>query len=150
MVDVGGKPVTRRLARARGRIWMLPETLKRIQDRRIQKGDVLELARVAGIMASKKTAEMIPLCHPIRIDSVDMEFRFVDEQTIEIEATVVGHDRTGVEMEAMLSVSVAALTIYDMCKSVDRGMTIGEILLMEKSGGKSGLFRRDDDVLSSE
>ena len=143
MVDVSEKSITRRLARAQGQVHMLPETLKRIKDHQFEKGDVLEVARLAGIMASKKTADLIPLCHPLRLDSVNMNFRFADDRTVEIEAIVVGHDRTGVEMEAMLSVSVAALTIYDMCKSVDRGMTLGEIQLMEKSGGKSGHFKRD-------
>lgn len=148
MVDVSDKPVTLRSSRARGKVQMLPATLNLIQDRQIQKGDVLELARIAGIMASKKTADLIPLCHPLRLDSVDISFRFPNDHTIEIESTVTGHDRTGVEMEAMHAVSVAALTIYDMCKSVDRGMTIDAIQLMEKSGGKSGHFKRD--VSSSE
>jgi cyclic pyranopterin phosphate synthase len=143
MVDVSEKPVTRRLARARGQVRMLPETLRRIRDRKLAKGDVLEIARIAAIMASKKTADLIPLCHPLRLDSVDISFRFPDDRSVEIETSVVGYDRTGVEMEAMFSVSVAALTIYDMCKSVDRGMTIGEIQLMEKSGGKRGHFTRE-------
>ncbi len=143
MVDVSEKPVTLRSSRARGKVQMLAATLNLIQDRQIQKGDVLELARIAGIMASKKTADLIPLCHPLRLDSVDISFRFPNDYTVEIESTVTGHDRTGVEMEAMHAVSVAALTIYDMCKSVDRGMTIDAIQLMEKSGGKSGHFKRD-------
>ena len=105
-------------------------------------GDVLEVARLAGIMASKKTADLIPLCHPVRLDSVDMSFRFADEHIVEIEATVVGHDRTGVEMEALTAVSVAALTIYDMCKAVDKAITIGPIELIEKQGGKSGHYFR--------
>ncbi len=146
MVDVGDKVETRRVACARGTIGMLASTQTLIQDREIQKGDVLELARVAGIMASKKTAEMIPLCHPLRLNSVQLEFGFPNDHTIEIVATVTAHERTGVEMEALHAVSIAALTIYDMCKSVDRAMTISDIQLLEKSGGKSGHFVRDTNL----
>ena len=123
---------------------MLPETQQLIRDRKVQKGDVLELARVAGIMASKKTAELIPLCHPLRLDSVEIAFEFPDGQSIAIEAKVEAHDRTGVEMEALHAVTVTALTIYDMCKSVDRAMRISQVQLMEKRGGKSGHFHRDE------
>jgi cyclic pyranopterin phosphate synthase len=126
---------------------MLAETQSLIRNREMQKGDVLELARVAGIMASKKTADMIPLCHPLRLDSVQVDFDFPDERTIVILVTVSAHERTGVEMEALHAVSLAALTIYDMCKSVDRAMTISNIQLLEKSGGKSGHFSRDESLL---
>jgi cyclic pyranopterin phosphate synthase len=140
MVDVGAKEVTARLARASGRVVMRPETLQLIRDRKLSKGDVLEVARLAGIMAAKKTSELIPLCHPLPLDSVTISFGFPDESTVAIEATARVTARTGVEMEALTAASVAALTIYDMCKSVDRGMTIQQIRLEEKSGGKSGSF----------
>ena len=143
MVDVGEKPATRRVAIASGLVEMKPETLALIKDRKIQKGDVLELARIAGVMASKKTSDLIPLCHPLRLDSVEMEFGFLSDSTIEIKATVSATERTGVEMEALTAVSAAGLVIYDMCKSVDRAMVITNVRLEEKSGGKSGHFRRD-------
>jgi len=122
---------------------MLPETLKLIQDRQIQKGDVLELARIAGVMATKRTSDLIPLCHPLRIDSADIEFQIVDQQTIKIVVSVSANERTGVEMEALTAVTAAGLTIYDMCKSVDRAMQISSVRLDEKSGGKSGRFQRN-------
>lgn len=146
MVDVGAKPVTHRVAKASGLVTMLPKTLQLIRDRQIQKGDVLELARVAGIMGSKKTADLIPLCHPLRLDAVEVTFDFPDDHSVSILSTVSAYDRTGVEMEALNTVCVAALTIYDMCKSVDRGMTISKICLVEKSGGKSGHFLRDESL----
>ncbi|MEX2316868.1 MAG: cyclic pyranopterin monophosphate synthase MoaC [Pirellulales bacterium] len=142
MVDVGAKPVTRRIARASGRVRMAADTLLLIQEGRAAKGDVLEVARLAGIMAAKRTADLIPLCHPLAIESITIDFTFPDEQTLAIEATVQVEAKTGVEMEALTAVSVAALTVYDMCKSVDRGMTIGPIQLEEKSGGKSGHWQR--------
>lgn len=142
MVDVGGKQVTARCARAVAYVTLSPTTLELVRDKKVAKGDVFEVARLAGIMASKRTAELIPLCHPLPIDSAELTFDVVDERTIKIEATVSIHARTGVEMEALTAVSVAALTIYDMCKSADRAMTIGPIGLVEKSGGKSGEFRR--------
>jgi cyclic pyranopterin phosphate synthase len=142
MVDVSGKSVTSRSARASGRIRMGASTLSLIHDRRIAKGDVLEVARIAGIMAAKRTGELIPLCHPLGIDSVEIALNAVPPDTIEIEATVKIEGRTGVEMEALTAVSVAALTIYDMCKSADRGMVIERIQLEEKSGGRSGTFGR--------
>lgn len=145
MVDVGAKDVTHRVARARGHVLMKPETLRLILDRKLSKGDVLEVARLAGIMAAKKTGDLIPLCHPIGLDSVSVEFERLDEQTLEIQATAEVRARTGVEMEAMTAVSVTALTVYDMCKSVDRSMTIGEICLVEKQGGKSGHYIRSDE-----
>ena len=142
MVDVGAKPVTDRMARASGKVSMAAETLRTILDRKVSKGDVLEVARLAGIMAAKKTAELIPLCHGLGLDSVAIDLRPVDEFTIVIESTVRVQARTGVEMEALTAVTVAALTVYDMCKSLDRGMTIGPFTLLEKSGGKSGHFVR--------
>jgi cyclic pyranopterin phosphate synthase len=195
MVDVGQKPVTERVARASARVRMLPETLALLRDRRAsKKGDVIEVARLAGIMAAKRTGELIPLCHPLPLDSVGIDFAFptdlviaqsadraiptsesrhvdigatvrpaVDESAgsgdprttlagtgdlrttlavLAIEATVRTTARTGVEMEALTAVTVAALTVYDMCKSVDRGMVIEQIQLEEKSGGKSGHFVR--------
>mgnify|MGYP002624753240 FL=1 len=142
MVDVGAKPVTPRMARADGEVRMLPETLKLIRDRKLAKGDVFEVARLAGIMAAKRTAELIPLCHPLGLDSVEVEFETSGDDTVRIVAVARVQGRTGVEMEAMTAVSVAALTIYDMCKAVDRGMTIGPIQLLEKSGGKSGHYFR--------
>lgn len=145
MVDVGAKEITHRLARAESFVVMLPATLQRIVDRQVSKGDVLEVARLAGIMATKRTADLIPLCHPLGIDGVDIELGPINEMTIRIEATVRVHGRTGVEMEALTAVAVAGLTIYDMCKSVDRGMSIGPTRLLEKSGGKSGHFKAADE-----
>lgn len=142
MVDVSHKAVTDRMARASGRITMAPETLRSIRDRQLVKGDVLEVARLAGIMAAKRTGELIPLCHPLGLDAVSIEFGFPDDRSVEIQATVRVTARTGVEMEALTAVSVAGLTIYDMCKAVDRHMVIEEIRLEEKSGGRSGHFLR--------
>lgn len=138
MVDVGDKAVTDRRARASGRVTMLPETLRRVLDRTLTKGDVIEVARLAGILAAKRTDELIPLCHPLPLDAVSLRFDFPDARTISIEAEVRVTARTGAEMEALVAVSVAALTIYDMCKSADRTMILGEIRLEEKSGGRSG------------
>lgn len=143
MVDVGQKPVTARSARASGRVRMRPDTLSLIRDRGHKKGDVLEVARLAGIMAAKRTDELIPLCHTLPLDGVTLTFSFVDAETVGIEAAVRCTARTGVEMEALAAVSVAALTIYDMCKSVDRSMTIEAIRLEEKDGGRSGHFVRE-------
>ncbi|MBI5641542.1 MAG: cyclic pyranopterin monophosphate synthase MoaC [Nitrospirae bacterium] len=143
MVDVSDKPETKRVAIARGIVKMKKETLRLIQENGFKKGDVLGVARVAGIMAAKKTPGLIPLCHPLNISSVDVDFSLNNrESTITIESKVSITGRTGVEMEALTAVSVAALTIYDMCKSADKEMTISDIFLIEKSGGKSGLFRR--------
>lgn len=144
MVDVSDKPQTHRLARASGRVRMAPATLKLIQQRGHAKGDVLEVARLAGIMAAKKTGDLIPLCHPLPINAVEVHFRFEDEATLGIEAVVRVYGRTGVEMEALMAVSVAALTVYDMCKAVDRVMCIERIRLEEKSGGRSGTSRQED------
>jgi cyclic pyranopterin phosphate synthase len=142
MVDVGGKPVSRRLARASGLVRMAAETLALIRDKKAAKGDVLEVARLAGIMAAKRTAELIPLCHPLPLESVAIDFTFADERTLGIEATVEVEAKTGVEMEALTAVSVAALTVYDMCKSVDRGIALERVQLEEKSGGRSGHWQR--------
>ena len=143
MVNVGGKPVTDRLARASGIVRMQASTRQLIVDRGHTKGDVLEVARLAGIMASKRTADLIPLCHPLALQSVQLDLQPQGDDTIRIEATVEVTAKTGVEMEALTAVSVAALTIYDMCKAVDRGMTIEHIQLEEKSGGKSAPFCRE-------
>src|SRR6476620_3389672 len=143
MVDVGDKPVTARLARASGCVVMQPATLARIQQRGMAKGDVLEVARLAGIMAAKRTGELIPLCHPLGLDAVAIDFSFPDDRTVRIETEVRVTAKTGVEMESLTAVSVAALTIYDMCKSIDRGMSIQDVRLEEKGGGKSGHFVRE-------
>src|ERR1043166_6879342 len=144
MVDTSAKPETLREARASGLVRMAPATAELIRNRSLAKGDVLEVARLAGIMAAKRTGELIPLCHPLPITSAKIDFRFEGDDVLLIEATVRVFGRTGVEMEALTAVSVAALTVYDMCKAIDRGMTIEQIRLEEKSGGKSGTFRRAD------
>lgn len=145
MVDVGEKPVTQRVAVADGWIRMQPETLLLIAEGRAGKGDVLGIARVAGIMAAKKTSELIPLCHPLAITraEVDLEVKEGDH-AVYCRATVQTSGQTGVEMEALTAVQVALLTVYDMCKAVDRGMTITDIGLVEKRGGKSGHWQRDN------
>ena len=143
MVDVTGKLSTVREAIARGSVDMKPETLKLIQDKKIPKGDVLSVARVAGIMAAKKTSEIIPMCHPLNITSVNIDLSLDNKKDrIDIEARVKVTGQTGVEMEALTAVSVAALTIYDMCKAVDKEMVISDIMLIEKRGGRSGHFKR--------
>ena len=144
MVDTSAKPETLREARASGRVVMAAATAKLIRDRGLAKGDVLEVARLAGIMAAKRTGELILLCHPLPITAAQVDFTFEGDDTLRIEATVRVFGRTGVEMEALTAVSVAALTVYDMCKAVDRTMTIERIRLEEKSGGRSGTFRRSD------
>jgi len=143
MVNVAEKPETAREAVAAGRVIMLPETLRLILTRKVTKGDVFGVARIAGIMAAKKTADLIPLCHPLNLTAVDISFE-PDEKTscVNIQATVGTTGQTGVEMEALTAVSAACLTIYDMCKAVDRGMTISDIRLIKKTGGKSGTFVR--------
>ena len=139
MVDVGPKDSTERMAVVTGSVLMQPETLKLIESNAIEKGDVLGVARIAGVMAAKNTAQLIPLCHPLPLDQVTVEFRVdQDRSAVDIRATARTTAKTGVEMEAMTAVSVAALTVYDMCKAVDRGMRIGDIRLRRKSGGKSG------------
>jgi cyclic pyranopterin monophosphate synthase len=144
MVDVTPKPETLRVAVARGHVTAKPETIRLITERGFKKGDVLEVARLAGIMATKRTSDLIPLCHPLALTSVKVELTVNDtENRIEIAAEVQTVSRTGVEMEALTAVSVAALTVYDMCKSVDREMEISDIRLMKKTGGKSGTFVRE-------
>ncbi len=149
MVDVTSKDASHRRAVARARIMMQPATVAAITSGGIPKGDVLAVARVAGIQAAKQTSNMLPLCHPLLVGSVYINFQ-IERDYVEIEATVDTFDRTGVEMEALHACSVAALTIYDMCKSMDRGMTIGELSLWEKTGGRSGVWRRSTDDDSSE
>ena len=142
MVDVTQKDPTFRRAVARAKVFMKPETTAAIANREVKKGDVLAVARVAGIQAAKRTSDMIPLCHPLLVGSVYINFEIGDDH-IAIEVQVDTVDRTGVEMEALHACTVAALTIYDMCKSADKGMVIGEVALWEKSGGRDGTYRRD-------
>lgn len=144
MVDVGSKEATSRSARASACIQMQAATLRLVRDRRLAKGDVLEVARLAGIMAAKQTGSLIPLCHPLPLESIAISFAFPDETTVRLEALVRVTAKTGVEMEALTAASVAALTVYDMCKSVDRGMIIRRIQLEEKAGGRSGHFLRKE------
>ncbi|MBV8983118.1 MAG: cyclic pyranopterin monophosphate synthase MoaC [Acidimicrobiia bacterium] len=141
MVDVTPKEATHRRAMARCKVMMKPETTARIASNSISKGDVLSVARVAGIQAAKQTPNLVPLCHPLLVGSVFVNFTIGDD-CVEVEAQVETVDRTGVEMEAMTACAVAALTVYDMCKSVDRSMLIGELTLWEKTGGRSGTYRR--------
>ena len=145
MVDVTPKDPTHRRAIARGRIHMTEETASLVARGAIAKGDVLAVARVAGIQAAKRTPDLIPLCHPLLVGSVFINFR-IEDSTIEVEAQVETIDRTGVEMEAMTACTVALLTIYDMCKSADRAMVISDVALWEKTGGRSGTYRRDPDL----
>jgi cyclic pyranopterin phosphate synthase len=145
MVDVSAKAETLREARASGLVRMRPETLALIVDRKLAKGDVREVARLAGILAAKRTGELIPLCHPLGLDAVSVGIEPEGPDALRIEATVRVVGRTGVEMEALTAVSIAALTVYDMCKAVDRGMVIEAVRLEEKSGGRSGTYRRDGD-----
>jgi cyclic pyranopterin monophosphate synthase len=140
MVDVAAKEVTLRTARAESLVTMQVTTLAMIRSGDAAKGDVLAVARLAGIQGAKRTGELIPLCHPLGLDAVEVQFEFVSEQTLRIEVTTRVHGRTGVEMEAMTAASIAALTVYDMCKAVDRGMLVGPTRLLEKSGGKSGHY----------
>ena len=144
MVDVTSKEPSHRRAVARCRVYMNPETASKIATGAITKGDVLAVARVAGIQAAKQTPFLLPLCHPLLVGSVLVNFR-IEEAHVEVEAHVDTVDRTGVEMEARTACAVAALTVYDMCKSIDRGMTVGDLALWEKTGGRSGHWRRADD-----
>jgi cyclic pyranopterin monophosphate synthase len=144
MVDVSAKEVSLRTARASGCVRMEPATLAMIRDRRSAKGDVLEVARLAGIAASKRTGDLIPLCHPLGLDAVELSLSPEGTDAVRVEARVKSVGRTGVEMEALVAVSVACLTIYDMCKAVDRAMVIGPIQLEEKTGGRRGPYRRSD------
>jgi cyclic pyranopterin phosphate synthase len=143
MVDTSLKEETLRVARASGSVRMAAVTAARIRDKSLTKGDVLEVARLAGIMAAKRTGDLIPLCHPLPITGCTVDFSFPEEGLLHIEATVRVFGRTGVEMEALTAVSVAALTVYDMCKAIDRVMTIEQIRLEEKSGGRNGPWLRD-------
>ena len=145
MVDVTPKEPSHRRAIARGRVHMTPETASAVAQGAIKKGDVLAVARVAGIQAAKRASDLIPLCHPLMVGAVTVNFE-INHDSIEVEAAVDTFDRTGVEMEALTACSVAALTIYDMCKSMDKSMVIGDIALWEKTGGKSGTYRRSDAV----
>ncbi len=147
MVDVGQKPITQRMCGASALIRMSPATLSLVRDQKLAKGNVLEVARLAGIMAAKRTAELIPLCHPLPLDAVSVDFSFpedgaTDSKSIRIDATVSCTGKTGVEMEALTVASVTALTIYDMCKGTERGITIESIQLEEKTGGRSGTWQR--------
>lgn len=144
MVDVSTKAETKREAIARGKVLMESATLELIKKGQMAKGDVLGVARVAGIMAAKKTSDLIPMCHPLMLTGVDIYFA-LGEKVVEIEARVRTTGKTGVEMEALTAVSTAALTIYDMCKAVDKAMVLGEIRLVQKTGGKSGLFVREGE-----
>ena len=148
MVDVTPKDPSHRRAVARCKVFMDPDTTALVANREVKKGDVLAVARVAGIQAAKRTSDLIPLCHPLLVGAVLVNFR-IEDTFIEVEAAVDTVDRTGVEMEALTACTVAALTIYDMCKSVDRSMVIGDVALWEKTGGRSGTYRRgplDDDL----
>ena len=152
MVDVSEKAVTHRTAIASGKVYMQPETLKRIQEGKIAKGDVLAVAQVAGIMGAKRTSDVIPMCHPLLLTGVDISFTEYPEPdenglcAVEITATVRVGGQTGVEMEALTAVSIAALTIYDMCKAIDKGMILSEICLEKKTGGKSGTYLREKAI----
>lgn len=145
MVDVSAKPETVRVAVARGEIKMKPETLALVKDKTLAKGDVLAVSQVAGIMGAKKTSEIIPMCHPLLLSGIDVSFTINDQEgKIEIQAVVKNSGQTGVEMEALTGVSIAALTIYDMCKAAEKDIVIGDICLVSKSGGKSGNYVRKD------
>jgi cyclic pyranopterin phosphate synthase len=144
MVDISEKPLTQREAVAKGSVYMKPETLRLIEDKKVPKGDVLCVSRVAGIMAAKRTSEVIPMCHPLNITSVDIKLNLDSKKNkVDIEACVKILGRTGVEMEALTAVSAAALTIYDMCKAIDKEMVISDIMLIEKRGGRSGVYKRN-------
>jgi cyclic pyranopterin phosphate synthase len=149
MVDIGGKAQTERTATAQARVYLQPETLEKIQRGKIAKGDVLSVAQVAGIMGAKKTPDLIPMCHPLLLTSVDISFKEEPQPdregrcAITVTAIAKTSGQTGVEMEAMTAVSVAALTIYDMCKAVDRGISFSDVWLVSKSGGKSGMYQRE-------
>jgi len=143
MVNVGTKDDTVRVAVASGGVRMQPETLEKIKSNQVKKGDVLAAARIAGIMAAKKTPSLIPLCHTILLNAVTVDFEFVSNDYVKITSTAESTGKTGVEMEALTAVAVSALTIYDMCKAVDRGMTIEAVRLEKKSGGKSGNYNRE-------
>lgn len=145
MVDISDKKITVREAKARGIIKMKPETLRMIMEGKVKKGDVFGVAKIAGIMGAKKTSDLIPMCHPLEITGIELNFRPLErESSIEIESRVKVTGRTGVEMEAVTAVSIAAITIYDMCKAADKEMIISDIKLIEKRGGKSGEYKRKE------
>jgi cyclic pyranopterin phosphate synthase len=146
MVDVSDKEVTRRRALARGTLRMQPETLRRILESDLPKGDVLAVARTAGIMAAKRTSELIPLCHPLPLEAVQIDFRADGDDALIIDATVTVTARTGAEMEALTAVTIAGLTVYDMCKAIDRAMELADVALVEKIGGRSGHWKRGDQA----
>ncbi|NIP84192.1 MAG: cyclic pyranopterin monophosphate synthase MoaC [Planctomycetales bacterium] len=146
MVDVGGKEISERMARASGKIHMAATTLDLLRAEQLPKGNAVEIARIAGIMAAKRTSELVPLCHSIPLDFVTVDIEFADERTVAIHATAKSRWATGVEMEALTAVTVAALTIYDMCKAVDKAMTLEAIRLEEKRGGRSGDYLRDEGL----
>jgi cyclic pyranopterin phosphate synthase len=146
MVDVSGKSATKRVAVAYSQVKMKPQTLARIREGTVGKGDVLAVAQVAGIMAAKKTWEIIPMCHPLPLTGIDIRFDFKGDDTLTVETTVKTTGLTGVEMEALTAASAAVLTVYDMCKAIDKGMVLGPTYLVSKTGGKSGDFRREDQV----
>jgi len=150
MVDVGAKPETARRAVAAGCVRMQPTTQQQIEAGQVGKGDVLAIARLAGITGAKQTSNLIPLCHPLRLDGIDIELEFTSPGLLQIQATVRATDRTGVEMEALTAVAVAGLTVYDMCKAIDREMRIEQIQLLEKTGGKSGDWRRSESAAATE
>ena len=145
MVDVGGKAVTERTAAAEASVVMKPETMQQIKNNALKKGDVLATARIAGIMAAKKTHDLIPLCHPLPITSVKVSFEYVCDTVLRVEASAKVLGQTGIEMEALTAASVAALTIYDMAKAVDKGMEITDVRLLFKEGGKSGRYQRNNE-----
>jgi len=146
MVEVGEKDDTKRVAIARGAIYMKPETINMIKQGMIKKGDVLSVAQIGGIMGAKKTSDLIPMCHNIFISGADIRFNILDD-AIEIEAEVRTIGKTGIEMEALTAVTMTALTIYDMCKAIDKGMSISDVRLVKKTGGKSGTYIRDEETL---
>ena len=145
MVNVGSKEVTSREAQARAHVLMKPDTLKAIRENQVAKGEVLSVARLAGIMAAKRTSELIPLSHHLFLDQVTVSFSFEDASTLRLDSRVATTAKTGAEMEALTAVSVAALTVYDMCKALDKGMEIRDTYLVSKSGGKSGLYQRNEE-----
>lgn len=145
MVNVGQKPETSRVAKASGRVLMKSQTVEAIRNSELKKGDALQVARIAGIMAAKQTGKLIPLCHPLGLESVSVEFE-IEENAVKVVAVASLHGKTGVEMEALTAVSVAALTLYDMCKGIDQEMSITQIQLDEKSGGRSGTFVRKENA----
>ena len=145
MVDVGDKPVTRRTATAEALVRMAAETLKLIEDGLVPKGNVFDTARVAGIMAAKRTAELLPMCHPIGVDDVGVDIKVEGDDSLRIRAQAKAEAKTGVEMEALVAASVAALTVYDMCKGVDRSIRVTDIRVVKKSGGMSGDYMAEDD-----